>query len=162
ALPERGQQQEVRITLEELQLLARADEKESVAELDRLLVEVGALGLALAPDRRELEAVLVSKREVGDALADEARARIERGLDDAETVRLEHVVGRLAVALDLELLKAAQHVEIFLAALNQQQVTALQRQVGLGHDRQLALAKQREQAKVERVRESAAGKRAAR
>src|SRR5690606_11291503 len=109
----------------------------------------------------ELEAVLVAEREIRDALADEPRAGIERRLDHAETIRLEHVVGGLAVSLDLELLQPAQHVEILLAALDQQQVAALQRQICLGHDRQLALAEEREQAKVERVREAAAGERAA-
>src|SRR5690606_13065716 len=147
--------------LEELQLVARSDQEERVAELDRLLLEIGAESFALAPDRRELEAVLLAEREIRNALPDEPRAGIERRLDDAETVGLEHVVGGLAVALDLELLQTAQHVEILLPALDQQQVAALQRQIGLGHDRQLAFPKEREQAEVERVREAAAGERAA-
>src|SRR5690606_8045523 len=128
-LPERSEQQEVRVSLEELELLARPDQEQRVAELDRAFLEVGPERFALAPDRGELEAVLVAEREIRDALADEPRAGVEGRLDDAQAVGLEHVVGRLAVALDLELLQAAQHVEVLLAALDQQQVAALQRQI---------------------------------
>src|SRR5690606_27082144 len=133
-----------------------------VAELDRAFLEVGPERFALAPDRGELEAVLVAEREIRDALADEPRAGVEGRLDDAQAVGLEHVVGRLAVALDLELLQAAQHVEVLLAALDQQQVAALQRQIGLRHDRQLALAKQRKQTEVEGIGKAAASQRVAR
>ncbi len=156
---QRRQHEEVRIAAQQPQAVPRTEQQQRVAELEHELVEVGADRLALAPDGDELEAVLLAKVDLDDRLAHELGAGLERRLDHAQAVRFEHVHVLLLVALDDELLQTAKHVEILLAALNQQQVAPLQRLVGFRHDPELALPEQREQPEVERVAEAAARQR---
>src|SRR5690606_16507658 len=66
---------------------------------------------------------------------------------------------RTRVVHDLEFLEPAQHVEVPLAALDYQEIAALQRLVRWRHDVQLAGAKKPEQPEIERIGEAAPRKR---
>ena len=111
--------------------------------MQALVGQVGTDGLTLAPDAGKFDAVAFAEIEFTDGSPRESAARIQRRIHQRQAFRVEGAeIGR-HTCIDLQVLQAAQDIEVGRLPLDHQQVTALQHVVASRHDVQLAVPEHR-------------------
>ena len=151
---DRSKHYEIRIPLQGDQTLPRTHEEQSIAEFEAHGAEFGPMRSAIAPDGDQLELIAAAEVQLTDRFTGEGRMWMQRGFHHLQCVRVEDIQMRRRIVLDAQLLKAAQHVDVFLSTLHDQQITPLHRSFGSRHDFEFAIAEYRKQAKVECIGQS--------